>query len=250
MRFAPWIFERRPGRILLLLLVHAWVLLPIYGETWLMQSGEEYYGELESYSFQTREVILRKADGKPFAFPAGQLAFGAKSKLLFSTAFLRALPSYRPPLYPLLGFLAAFLMGILIPIYVGLVGSAHVLGTDATIVTHFRGFLKVSGLAFIMGVCWLIASTVLDPGVPVLPDTNADLVLALTSLNCGIIFCSFVVARHYRRSFLKGMAITLLTGVSCTILWTAGGLTLLFLATRRNLETVITQFVFEPLRWF
>ena len=237
-------------RLVFLLLGLTSVLLPVRGETWLMQSGEEYYGELESYSFQTREVLLRKADGKPFAFPATQLAFGAKSKLIFSSAFLRALSGYRPPLVPLLAFFVAGWMGILIPIYVGLVGSAHVLGTDASISGHFRGFLKVTALSFLMGMGWLVISTLLDPGVPILPDTSADLVLALTTLNCGIIFCSFVISRHYRRSFWKGMAITLLTGVSCTILWAAGGLTLLFLATRRNLETVVTQFVFEPLRWF
>lgn len=221
-----------------------------WADTWLLQNGEEYYGTLEAYSFRSKEVVLRKADGKDFAFPARELAFGAKSKLVTSTAFLRALPGYRPPLLALVVYPLAVLLGILGPVFVALVGSVHVLGAGASLPGHFQGFLKVAGLGAVMGIAWLMAALVLDPGLPLLPDTNADLVLILTNLNCGIFFCSLLISVHYQRSFWKGMAITLLLGVFCTILWTAEGLSLLFIATRSDFESVVNRFVFQPLHWF
>lgn len=223
---------------------------PLRAETWLLQSGEEYFGDLESYNFRSKEVVLRKADGKPFAFPAREMAFGAKLRLIFSRPFLQALLSHRPPVLPVLGFVAALLLGILAPLYASVMGSAHVLGVEATFREHFQAFLKLTGLCAIMGVVWLTVSAVMDPGVPVLPDTSADLVLGLTSLNCGIIFCSLLISLHYRRSFWKGMALSLLTGVFSLILWTAECLILLFLVTRQDLEWVVTRFVFDPLQWF
>lgn len=223
---------------------------PVCAEVWLLRSGEEYYGDLESYSFHTKEVTLRKSDGKPFTFLADELAFGAKSKLIFSRAFAKALPGYRPPVFPLFGALLVALMGLALPLLAGLFASAHVLGVEASTLAHLRAFLKILLLVLVMAVGWLTVSLVLDPGVPVVPDTNADLVLILTSLNCGILFGSLLLSLHYRRSFWKGLAITLLGGVFSTILWASGNLALLYLATRRDLETVVDRLVFEPFRWF
>lgn len=242
--------ERARCLFLALALLVAGSAEPSRADTWLLQNGQEYYGTLESYSFRTNEVRLRKADGKQFAFPARDLAFGAKSKLIASAAFFRALPGYRPPLLALVVFPLAVALGLMGPVYVALVGSVHVLGAGATLAGHVRAFLKVAGLGVVMGLAWMIAALVLDPGVPLLPDTNADLVLILTSLNCGIFFCSLLISTHYQRSFWKGMAVTLLMGVFSAILWTAEGLALLFVATRSDFESVITRFVFQPLRWF
>jgi len=225
-------------------------LITARADTWVLQNGKEYYGDVQSYSFQTKEVTLRKADGKPFRFPAAELAFGAKTKLILTPEFLRAFRDYRPPFLPTVMLLLTTLLVLFVPAFMGLWSSAHVLGTDATAAQHFQGYLKVLALAILLGTGWLIVSIVLDPGIPVVPDTSADLVLALTTTTFAVLCASLLVSLHYGRSFWKGMAITLLAGVFTGILLTAGGLAVLFLTTRSGLESVVNRFLFEPFGWF
>jgi hypothetical protein len=96
---------------------------------------------------------------------------------------------------------------------IGLWSSAHLFGAPARALEHVGGFIKLLAVVLFQGTVWFVAAIGFDAGQPLLPDTNADVVMLLTVLVVGLLAASLVVALHYRRSFWKGMAITCLAGV-------------------------------------
>jgi hypothetical protein len=219
-------------------------------EAWLLRDGQEYYGTAVGYDFRSREVTLRKVDGKEFSFPARELAFAGKMRLMDSPAFGEALRDYRPPIVPTAVALLAVVAAGCLPTLIGLWSSAHLFGTAVPARTHVLGFLKVLLVLVAQGGVWLVAALFLDAGRPLLPDTNADIVMTLTVLVVGLLAASLVVAFHYHRSFWKGMAITCLAGVFAGIVAVAMALGTLYAATRMDAETLVTRTILEPFALF
>jgi len=220
------------------------------GQTWLLRNGEEYFGTASAYDFSTREITMTKADGKTFQFPARELAFAGKLQLIDSPAFGAALKSYRPPFLPALTMALGTAMALCLPALIGLWSSAHLFGAPARALGHVGGFLKLLAVVVVQAIVWLVAAIAFDAGQPLLPDTNADVVMSLTVLVVGLLAASLVVALHYHRSFWKGMAITCLAGVFAGIVAMAMGLASLYFATRMDYETLVTRVVFEPFAVF
>jgi hypothetical protein len=220
------------------------------GQTWLLRNGEEYFGTASRYDFASRELTITKADGKTFSFPARDLAFSAKLQLIDSPAFGEALKSYRPPFMPILTMSLGAVAALSLPAIIGLWSSAQLFGAAAAPAGHLGAFLKVLAVAALQATVWLVSALSFDGGQPLIPDTNADIVMTLTVIVVGLLAASLVVAFHYHRSFWKGMAITCLAGVFSGIVGTAMGLTSLYLATRVDYETLVTRAVFEPFALF
>ncbi len=219
-------------------------------QTWLMGNGEEYFGQAIKYDFKSKYVTILKADGKEFTFRARDLAFPGKLQLIDSPAFGVALQSYRPPLLPVLVMILALAVAGSLPTLVGLWTAANLFGSIVPVKVHLVGFLKVLLVLVIQGGIWLISAIFFDAGRPLVPDTNADIVMTLTVLVVGLLACSLVVAFHYHRSFWKGMAISCLAGVFGSIVAVAMALVALFVATRMDHETLFTKLVFEPFAIF
>ncbi len=213
---------------------------------------DKYFGEVTSYSFATKQVALRKADGKEFLFPARDLAFSGKWQLIWTPAFGAALRDYTPPFLPTLSWIFGALAALCLPVVVGLWGSAHVLGAVCSGPRHIMGVGKLVLVVLIQVAGGLVLSVVLDPERPVVPDKNADIVLLVTVATVGLLVASVVISMHYRIRFMKGMAVAILAGVFGTIVATAMTLAGLFAVTRldRPLETLATKLVFEPFGWF
>jgi hypothetical protein len=163
-----------------------------------------------------------------------------------TAAFGSALKSYRPPFLPAALAVLSALILLSLPALAGLWASAHLFGATASAPGHLVGFLKVLAIALVQGGVWLLAAIFLDPGKPIVPDTNADIVMTLTVMVVGLLVASLVVALHYQRSFWKGMAITCLAGVFASIVATAMALAALFIMTQMDSETLVTRVVFEP----
>tara|TARA_R110002096_G_scaffold26518_8_gene81772 strand:- start:606 stop:1460 length:855 start_codon:yes stop_codon:yes gene_type:complete len=240
-----------PGFVLLL---HVALLLSVDAKPteWPLKDGNSYFGEAVSYSFTTKQVGLRKADGKEHLFPAKELAISGKLQLMGSPAFGEALKGYKPPFIPTLVWIFGSLLALCFPVIVGLWGSAHVLGAVSTMPRHLIGVGKLVLLVVIQVVGWLVLSIVLDSERPIIPDKNADIVLLITVGILGLIVTSVVLSLHYHLRFMKGMAIALLSGVFGGIVATAMLLGGLFLVTRMEtpMETLATKLVFEPFGWF
>ncbi len=251
--------RRRPTGMLSFLRCVAMLLLalPLFRpanavatEPWLLQDGTEYFGSAESYDFETRELTIRKADGKPFSFPASELAFGAKLRLIDSPVFQEALRGYRPPLIPLLALFGALGLWLAIPILLGVWGGAHVLGTGATVAAHFMGFAKLLLVSVLAIGAWLGGSIFLDPNRPILPDKHVDGVLISTTAVLYLLVGGFWLASHYRVSFKRGMATVMLATLFAGIVGAALALGGLFTASRMDAEVLLTRAVFEPFKWF
>ncbi len=239
--------------------VGAWVLILVTltaaaqagtAQTWLLRNGEEYFGDASRYDFASRELTITKADGKSFTFPARDLAFSAKLQLIDSPAFGEALKSYRPPFMAALTMTLTLFAALCLPALIGLWSSAHLFGAVAGPVGHLTGFLKLLSVAALQATVWFVAAITFDGGQPLLPDTNADVVMTLTVIVVGVLASSLIVAFHYQRSFWKGMAITCLASVFAGIVATALSLTSLYFATRVDYETLVTRVVFEPFAVF
>ena len=236
--------------VLLLLGSGAGTGLAASGQTWVMRNGEEYFGAATHYDFQSRQLSIIKADGKTYSFAARDLAFSGKLQLIDSPAFGTALQNYQPPFLPTATVALCVGLALCLPAMTGLWASAHLFGVASSVGGHVGGFLKLLAIVIGQGIVWLIAAVYFDAGKPLLPDTNADIVMTLTVLVVGLLAASLVVALHYHRSFWKGMAITCLAGVFGSIVATALGLTSLYLATRMDYETLVTRVVFEPFAVF
>ncbi len=219
---------------------------------WMLKNGEKYFGEALSYNFTTKQVGLQKADGKEHLFPANELSFAGKWQLIWSPAFGKALEDYSPPFVPTLTWIFGSILALSLPVIIGLWGSTHVLGAFATGPRHIIGVGKLLLLLVIQVIGWLVLSIVLDPDRPIIPDKNADVVLFITTLTVGLLVTSIVLSMHYHVGLMKGMAVTILSGVFGGIVATAMLLAGLFVVTRIEapVETLATKLVFEPFGWF
>lgn len=220
------------------------------GQTWLLRSGEEYFGAAANYDFASRELTITKADGKNFSFPARDLAFSGKLQLIDSPAFGVALKSYRPPFGVVALWLTGLAVALYLPAMIGLWSSAHLFGVVVSPWQHFGAVLKVLGVCALQLLIWLGSELSFAAGQPLLPDTNAEVVMIATVLVVGLLAASLIAAFHYHRSFWKGLAITCLAGVFAGIVLTAMGLTALYFATRVDYETLLTRVIFEPFALF
>lgn len=219
-------------------------------QVWLLRNGEEYFGRAAAYDFASRQLTITKADGKEFSFPARDLAFSGKCQLIDSPAFGQALKGYRPPFVPAITLVMALITALALPALIGLWSSAHLFGVVASPPGHLGALLKLLGVGAVQVLLWFGAAFGFSAGQPLLPDTNADVVMTLTVLVVGLLAASLLLAFHYHRSFWKGMAITCLAAVFAGIVATALALTGLYQATRVDYETLLTRTVFEPFALF
>ncbi|MEM0970532.1 MAG: hypothetical protein AAGJ31_14345 [Verrucomicrobiota bacterium] len=217
---------------------------------WLLQSGVEYYGEVEGYSFQTKEVTLRKMDGNPFAFPAEDLSFRGKVKLLRHPAFLAAIPGYRPPVMPVILLLSCVIIAAFLPNLMGLWGGSQVLGAQAGVLQHFGGATKVTLIWLVCASCWLIGAIVIDFQVPVIPSNEMDLVLLAGSALLFLFAGGYVIHSHYPWSWLRSTMVTIVAGLFSGIIWCAGMLGMVYFSTRNDLEVFLNRTFFEPFQLF
>jgi len=219
-------------------------------DRWVLQDGSEYFGEAKAYNFKTKQLDLVKADGKEFALDATQLSFPGKMQLFSTPAFGEALQGYHPPLIPTVMAVIMGLITLVIPTLIGVWGGAHVIGAIDTPRQHLIAVGKVVIILVSQILIYLLASSILDTDMPVVPDKSGDVMLFLCLVIMGLLVGALVLSAHYHQSFFRGIGITFLSGVFAFIVFLAMMLGSFFLFLRSDAETLVTRFVFEPFGWF
>ena len=156
---------------------------------WLLKNGESYFGTPVSYDFDSKEVVIRKGDGKMFNFSAGSLAHDSKLQLIGSPVFKTALKGYSMPFGPTFVLVIGLFLAVSLPTIIGLWGSAHVLGAIASGPKHLIGFGKLLVVIVLQFGIWLTLSWVLDPDLPIVPDKKRGRCVARFDHGRGIARC-------------------------------------------------------------
>lgn len=222
-------------------------------ETWVLadEAKTEYFGEAVSYDLESKQLTIRKVDGKEHSFSATDLNFSSKWNLMWDEAFGKALQGYRPPILALLTLILAALLALGVPTFIGLWGGAHVFGVVAGFGKHFQAFVKILAVVVVLSFVVFLGLVLLDSELPLVPDKNADVLLMMVAKVMGLLVTGLVLSIHYQRSFRKGLGIALVSDVFAGIVGVALLLAGLFVALRiDDLDGLITNLFFEPFGLF